>query len=133
MPVDGKIVGNATIWDYKPSELFYTPSFLTSKIYPYETIDTLDVESEITYLKESIVQRDTMDLSVALDVFTVRAPTYGTYDLPVDILTPSIALAAFSVRTVIYIPYTEDDDVNIGSIQILASTGRTKLGPLHYY
>ncbi len=41
--------------------------------------------------------------------------------------------SASSTGNIWFLSYTEEDAINLGSIQVLASTGRTKMGPLYYY
>jgi len=61
----------------------------------------------------------------------------GFIHLSTDFGSPSIVYfpngSASSTGNVWFLSYTEDDNVNFGSIEVLAATGRTKMGPLHYY
>jgi Tfp pilus assembly protein FimT len=97
------------------------------------------------------VNQDDMTLTMFLDT---QSPSLSSYEVgdsivSVDTLPPGFVYlnTDFGNQAIVYRPngsasntgniwflsYTEDDDVNVGSIEILASTGRTKLGPLHYY
>jgi Tfp pilus assembly protein FimT len=72
---------------------------------------------------DSVLSADTLD-----DGFIYLDTDFGT---PAIVYRPNGS--ATYTGNIWFMAYTFNDDVNIGHIQVLASTGRTKMGTLHYY
>ncbi|MCK5126589.1 MAG: GspH/FimT family pseudopilin [candidate division Zixibacteria bacterium] len=94
---------------------------------------------------------DLLTMTMFVDIVN---PTNGAFEsgdsvLTVDSLSDSFAAisTSFGATSVVYRPngtatatgtvnmvnYVDNDGINIGTIEVLASTGRTKVGGLHFY
>jgi hypothetical protein len=111
-PVDGKIIGNATIWDYEPSKLFYTPSFLTSQPYPYEEITYLEAAGNISDFKESYTDTEYLEVGATVTTFSVATAILSGYNEEVY-LEVGTTIAAFTPRTVILTEYPIEEYLEV--------------------